>query len=240
MVLGAIFLYATLGASAALIGWLVVRYDLYEREPIGLLGIATGLGAAAMFGVGQLQLAVIRACHGAGERLGNVELALLAGTSEELAKLAVVALAAVWFRRAFNEPIDGLIYGSFAGLGAAVEESIAVLSDAMPLAVLPAQEPVRLAGHLVMGGIGGFGVGFAAVGARRAILGAAACLVGAMALHTLWDIVAFGAADAYRAAGRTHPWHTAAAIALMLGGMVVYRSMVTMGGRTFERMNGGG
>jgi RsiW-degrading membrane proteinase PrsW (M82 family) len=236
VILGACLLYATLAACTALVGWLVVRYDLYEREPVGLLGVATGLGAAAMFGVGQLQVAAIRAVHEAGRLIDNLELAVLAGATEEIAKLTVVAAIAIGFRRWFNEPIDGLIYGSFAGLGAAIEESIAVLSDAMPLAILPAQEPIRLAGHLVMGGIGGFGVGLLVVRTSRAWLGLAVCLFAAIVLHTLWDVVAFDAADTFRATRRVRPWHTGSAIVLMLGGMVAYRNLVALGTRMFERM----
>jgi RsiW-degrading membrane proteinase PrsW (M82 family) len=231
MEVATILLYGTLGLCALLVAWLVVRYDLYEREPLPMLTLAAALGAAAMFAVGQGQVAMIRWLHGGDRAISNVEMAILAGVSEEGAKLCVVALVSLCSRRFFNEPIDGLIYGSFAGLGAALEESLAVLSFGPPTALLPMQEPVRLAGHLVMGGIGGFGIGLVVVRSRWAAPGIAICLLAAVAIHTLWDVIAFDAADVFEAEGRVHRWHTAGAIAVMLGGLVVYRKMVDAGAR---------
>lgn len=231
MLLSALFLYSALAACAVIVGWLVVRYDLHEREPLPLLAAAMLLGAGAMFAAGRLQVWALTAAHAGNWEIGNASHALLAGTTEELAKFAVVAAIALCCRRRFNEPVDGLIYGSFAGLGAALEESVAVMSDSMPLAFLPMQEPVRLTGHLVMGGIGGFGVGLLVLRARIGPSGVVLCLLGAIVLHTLWDVVAFDAADFHRHAGRVHAWHTGSAIVLMLGGMVVYRGMVSAGVR---------
>src|SRR5690606_3183208 len=82
-----------------------------------------------------------------------------AAVTEELAKLAVVWAIALLWRRQFNDPMDGLIYGSFAGLGCAIEESVGLHGWPTGAALLPLQEPIRLLGHLVMGGIGGFAVG---------------------------------------------------------------------------------
>ncbi len=226
MLVSAIILYATLAACAIVVALIVARYDLHEREPAHMLALAAVLGAVLMFLSGRGQGVVIAWLHGRGHAITNGEMALLAGATEEAAKLLVVAVIALASRRHFNEPIDGLIYGSFAGLGAALEESVAVLSLGPATALLPMQEPIRLAGHLVMGGIGGFGFGLVVLRSRWVAAGIAVCLLGAIVLHTLWDVIAFDAADAFRATRRVRPWHTGGAIAVMLGGMVAYRNLV--------------
>jgi RsiW-degrading membrane proteinase PrsW (M82 family) len=224
-------LYATLALCAVFLGWLVVRYDLHQREPLGLMALALALGALGMHLAGCAQLWVIAWMHGRGQIVSNGELAAMAGASEELAKFGVVVVIALGARRRFNEPIDGLVYGAFAGLGAAIEESVAVLTMDGTTGFLPAAEPVRLAGHLIMGGIGGFGVGFIVLRSRLVPVWITLSLLGAMLLHTLWDVVAFAAFDAHRASGAMKPAHSAAAIALMLGGMAVFRALVGVGVR---------
>lgn len=232
-----ILLYATLGVCALCIAWVVVRYDLYEREPWFMVLAAIGLGALGMWLAYHGQLALILATNRAGWLVSDPLLALFAGTTEEIAKLAAVGAIALLSRRHFNEPLDGLVYGSFAGLGAAIEESVAVLSNIPDLALLPAQEPVRLAGHLVMGGIGGFGMGLITCDARRATAGIAASLATAIALHTAWDIAAFAAASQPDTPS-LRAWHTPVAMLLMLGGMVIYRYLVALGARWSHEVMG--
>ncbi len=231
-----LLLYGTLALCAGFLGWLVVRYDLHQREPLPLMLVAVALGAMGMHLAGRAQLAAIGWMH--GHVITNTELAVLAGVSEEFAKFAVVVAMALSARRHFNEPIDGLVYGAFAGLGAALEESVAVLAMDGATGFLPAAEPVRLAGHLVMGGIGGFGVGFVVLRSRLAALWIGLSLLGAVALHVLWDVVAFAAFDAYRAGGGVRATHSAASIGLMLGGMGVFRGMVGVGARATGIMLG--
>ncbi len=167
---------------------------------------------------------------------GNTLWALYAGVTEEVGKVLAVLAVMVLFRRHFNDPLDGLIYGSFAGLGAAIEESIAVLGFADGAILLPGQEPVRLAGHLIMGGIGGFGLGMRPLGVRRWYLWALATLAGAALLHTLWDVVAFDAHDRADLHGRATAWHTASGVVLMLVGMIAFRWLVLRGAAHSRRV----
>ena len=236
MALSLVMLYGTLALCAVFLGWMVVRYDLHQREPLGLMVLATGLGAAGMYLAGQAQLGALAWMHGRGQLVSNWEMATLAGVSEELAKFAVVVVIALTARRHFNEPIDGLVYGAFAGLGAALEESVAVLMLDGASGFLPGQEPVRLAGHLVMGGIGGFGVGFVVLRSRLSPVWIGLSLLGAVVLHTLWDVVAFAAFDAHRARGELTAGTSALAMALMLVGMGVFRWMVAAGARATGEM----
>jgi RsiW-degrading membrane proteinase PrsW (M82 family) len=228
-------LYFTLGTCGLAIGLIVMRYDLYQREPWYLVLTALLLGAAAMWISGQIETAIIQACVSQKILIPNTLLALIAGSTEEFAKFAVVVLLWAALARHFNEPIDGLIYGSFAGLGAALEESVFVLSRSHINGYLPPTEPVRLCGHLVMGGIGAFGLGLLTTRSRWSLPVIILCLCSAGALHTFWDIAAFSAADSYRLRLRVESWHTAIPIALMLTGMVAFRRLAVLGARLTRR-----
>lgn len=231
MLISLILLYATLAICGIILGIVVVRYDLYRREPWWTLLIALGLGALSIHLAGIAQIAVINLCSSRGVLISDPAFALLAGCTEEIGKLLVVLTIWAVFRKQFDEPVDGLIYGSFAGLGAALEESIAVLTGDGIRGVLPPQEPVRLAGHLIMGGIGGFGVGLLATRHRSGRLAFVAAFLAAILLHTLWDIAAFAAAKYYDAFHALRPVDTVGPIALMLVGMLLYRRMVSVGVR---------
>jgi hypothetical protein len=161
-------------------------------------------------------------------------LALVAGTHEELGRLAIVAALAILMPRQFNDPMDGIIYGSIVGLGMAVEESVFYLGLGWPLPgpLLPATEPVRIMGHLALGGITGFAVGMARMRMRGTALALAGCLLVSTGIHTAWDWIAFAAGGS----GRMTWWQTAAAIALMLGGMIFYGMLVTIGSEWSRRI----
>ena len=206
-------LYATLGLCATLAGLLVYRYDLYEREPWYML-VAMAAGEAEAFTIDRI---------GVGSVAG---IALVAATHEEWARFLVVALLAVVAPRQLNDPLDGLIYGSIVGLGMAVLESINHMAylPAMPSA-LPPSELVRLLGHLVLGGITCYGIGLARMRVRhwpRWVIGG---LTFGIAWHFLWDWIAFSSWT-----GETFVWwHNAAAIGLMLSGLLVYGVLVMVG-----------
>jgi RsiW-degrading membrane proteinase PrsW (M82 family) len=216
-------IYATLLVCALLAGVLVYRYDLYDREPVLLLLVVAAVGGALMYIAGWVQVMVLSSMGTLAAQNFNLWAALAAAVTEETAKVLAVVFIAVVFRRHFNDPMDGLIYGSLAGVGCAVEEAVGVLlRDGGAMA--PGEAPVRIMGHLVMGGIGGFALGLPLARPRpkmwaMAVVGS---LGTAAALHMLWDLIAFDARDL----GRMMPGHQAGAVALMLAGMVIYGGMV--------------
>lgn len=220
-----------LGVCAVAVGAIVYRYDLYDREPIALLAVAAAAGAGAMWLAGAAEaLWLVRVWP---EHFDNTTLiAWLAGTHEEAAKLLVVVLMAVAFRARFNDPMDGLIYGSFAGLGAAIEESFDVLRFHAPT-TLPPQEPVRLMGHLIMGGIGGAGLGLWVRGVKpaRGLPVAMGTFAAAVAIHVLWDLVALPAQEA----GVMTAARTVAAVGVMAVGLIVYATLVVVASRASRR-----
>lgn len=234
-----VLLYGTLAVCVVAIALLVYRYDLYDREPLVLLAGAGALGFGAMDLAGRVQvLWLTRLGDGAVENRWIV--AALAGSHEELAKALAVLLIALTARRFFNDPMDGLIYGSIVGLGCAVEESINVLRDAGPGDGLPPQEVIRQLGHAVMGGIGSFGLGLLGRGADgsrpRRGLGAVAwviggCLLLAVLLHFAWDVVAVPANETGTMTLRQRSF----AVALMMLGLAIYGQMVRTGSRWSRR-----
>ena len=228
MLLSTAILYFTLALCAIGLSAVVYRYDLYRHESKWMLLWATVLGGIFMLVAGEAQVLVIRAVTDRGSLITNNWLALLAGSTEEIAKLAVPLLLSriAWVH--MDEPLDGLLYGAFAGLGAALAESIVVLGWNFGTPFLPAQEPIRLAGHLVMGGISGAGVGLLVMGSRFAWGGVFTALLAATALHTAWDVVAFDAADYYASTGRLKTWHTATPAVLMIIGFIFFRWWVAI------------
>lgn len=226
VLLHAAILYGMLIACGGLFIWLIRRHDLFPREP-WLAIISAGIfGALAMWLSGRFQNAVIPALYRLNEAdLTTLQYAALAGLTEETGKLAAVMAVYFLFRSHFNESADGIMYGSLVGLGAAVEESIAFFVHER-LDPLPLTEPVRLFGHLVMGGISCAGVGAVAARWRGGWLLVPIMWAAGAGVHTVWDVIAFSASEATREPGGIRPWHTAMSIAIMFIGYLVYRSAV--------------
>jgi RsiW-degrading membrane proteinase PrsW (M82 family) len=217
-----VLLYFSLGLCALAAACLVYHYDMYDREPRALLALAVGLGAGAMATAGILEEWTFR-----GERItGELAIAATAALEEESLKLLVVGVIALLFRRDFNDPMDGLIYGSMSGLGMALEESIHLLRASHATGPFPPPvELVRLFGHVVMGGISGFPLGLARVGRPRwpwALLG---CVLAAIGLHSAWDWLSLTAP----ASGELRPGQAALGSLLMLAGMALYGALVDFG-----------
>jgi RsiW-degrading membrane proteinase PrsW (M82 family) len=160
-------IYATLMLCAVLLAMLVYRYDLYEKEPWYLLLAAAAAGYVALWFVSNLEDRLHLMFAIPPEDLARQ--ALVAAVCEELAKLLLVVLLALLFRSHFNDPMDGLIYGAFVGLGMAVHESAFYLSLEQPGVGNLGSEAVRLMLHLLLGGLSGFAVGLLA--AKRTIRG---------------------------------------------------------------------
>jgi RsiW-degrading membrane proteinase PrsW (M82 family) len=122
--------------------------------------------------------------------------------------------------------MDGIIYGSIAGLGMAVAESVNHLSflPDKPSA-LPATEVVRLLGHLVLGGISCYGIGLMRVDARDARKILLIAVSFAVTWHFVWDWIAFSSWSF----GAVVLWQKGAAVVLMVTGIFVYGACVASG-----------
>jgi RsiW-degrading membrane proteinase PrsW (M82 family) len=154
-------------------------------------------------------------------------MAWIAGAVEESFKFLLVVAVAFVFRREFNDPMDGLVYGAFAGLGMAVEESFHYVRFADLGLETAGQEIVRLLAHHLMGGIAGFGVAMARLRLPRWRSVLAACLLASLILHALWDTVSGLQLERLSGTG----YSEAAAISLMLGTILLFGALVLAGGR---------
>jgi RsiW-degrading membrane proteinase PrsW (M82 family) len=202
---------------------LVYHHDMYDREPRWLLAVTVGLGAGAMALAGRVEALTL-----AGGRLtSSGAIAAIAASEEQVLGLAVVVTIALLARRAFNDPMDGLTYGSMVGLGMALEESVAYLRTAPRTNLLPPAELVRICGHLVMNGIAAFPLGPLAVHCRGGHVALVACLGAAIALHFGWDWIALDV----EARGAPDVAHAAAGMLLMSSGLLLYGALTAAAAR---------
>ncbi|MEM1353454.1 MAG: PrsW family glutamic-type intramembrane protease [Planctomycetota bacterium] len=184
--------YLLLTLGGLLFGAMVYRYDMHEREPWWMLLLAVAGGALLMAGAFFVEESLLIAAYNHDPGRDYLLLhALLAGTIEESAKLLVVVAALVLVRRHFNDPMDGLIYGSMAGLGAALFEAVwyqvhDYQTAAAPLAQTAGTNAVRFLMHTIWGGSGGFALGLIVMKRpwRLSLMQSMGCV---MALHAGWD-----------------------------------------------------
>ncbi|MCE7080517.1 PrsW family glutamic-type intramembrane protease [Streptomyces sp. ST2-7A] len=129
--------------------------------------------------------------------------ALTAPLNEELLKVAGVALVALAAPRHVRGPIDGFVIGGLVGLGFQMTENWihavnSVITTGGTAQPAPIVETVAvrvgvtgLGSHWAMTAVAGTGVGLLAARTGtpllRRLLGAALCLLVAMALHTFFD-----------------------------------------------------
>lgn len=178
--------------------WAAYHYykDRQLPEPIGHLLLTFALGMVA-FGIGHLLyngLGMTGLRFDAGHLAatntpGFLAYTLLAiGPIEELAKLVPFLFVVVRFKH-FDEPLDGIIYASFIGLGYAAIENWQYLDYLTPAEAYARgfASPVI---HILFASIWGHWIAQAHL-AGRSIAGAAvAGLLIAAALHGLYDFVA--------------------------------------------------
>ena len=188
-------------APALLLLWLVVAADS-RPEPPRLVWISFGLAALSAIPVAFLELWLMRHLPIAGGALlADYETALLlAGIPEETVKISIIAAVALRARD-FDEPMDGVVYGTAVGLGfAAVENLLYVASDTHWAAVALLRAVLSVPFHGALGAIAGAYIARArfggALGAhsgqrwRRPRLFLTAWLV-PVVLHTLFDAPLF-------------------------------------------------
>ncbi|MCB1291940.1 PrsW family glutamic-type intramembrane protease [Mycolicibacterium sp.] len=198
------------GLFGAVCGWLLSRISDFGTVAPSARWLALCWGAFAAIGYPLLANRAIRdhfAARGDGESWS-----LLTPFTEEPAKLlgifVVLLLAATRPRSA----LDGLVVGSFVGLGFEVVENIARSINNAITSYPPGQrdnlgsltvdllhEVVRgsWSGHIVITGIAGFGVGYAMTAGDRSGVRRWAVAVSLVALavagHLLWNSHRFGA-----------------------------------------------
>jgi len=197
----------------------VARYDRYRPKPVSRRLVVFGIGVAAMSFAAHAEEWTFRVMGS----MNSHSVYAVAAFEEELLKVCSLLVFGLLVRLQFDDPMEGIVYGSIAGLGMALEESIYYLG-LLPAgsAFLPPQELVRLIAHLVMGGISGFGIGYALNRQHNWLWILVGSFSAATALHVGFDWIVLGVADAAQPAALGSLF----AAALMLLGFLLYGVLV--------------
>jgi protease PrsW len=114
-------LFIILGGGLA---WYLIAHDRGEKEPIGSLWIALGLGLFAAIPTIFLERQLLDMSVGVGGVSAGLLFTMLGvGIIEEACKFIPLAIY-LYKKRFFNEHTDGVIYFALAGLGFGVPENI--------------------------------------------------------------------------------------------------------------------
>ena len=183
-----------------LLFWAAYHYyhDRHRPEPVGNLILCIVLGAGSAYlnrwmyeGLGML-----------GLRFDALELAmtnlpgLLAyaifgiGLTEELAKLLPFLLFVLRFR-AFDEPMDGIVYGSFLALGFALVENLHFLQFLSGFEAVARGFAGPLV-HIVFASVWAYHVGEAHVAGQSTVSAALRWLALTAVLHGIYDFIVLG------------------------------------------------
>jgi len=180
--------------------WAAYHYyhDRKSPEPLPNLLLAAVLGAAASWISKVLYVSLDRV----GLRYDALELAqdnlpglflfavLGIGLIEETAKLTPFLLVVLRFRD-FDEPVDGIVYGSFIALGYALVENVHYLQFLSPGEAVARGFAGPLV-HIVFASVWAYRVGIARLAGRSVGRAALGWLAVAALLHGTYDFVVLG------------------------------------------------
>lgn len=188
-------------AVVPLIGVVVAVHivDRWEPEPRGLLLLALGWGAIAAVGITLGVDILITMAVGTSDSPGRDAFTAVvqAPIVEEVAKGLGVYLIFLSARRAFDGPVDGVVYGALVGAGFAFTENVqyfavsfiegGVADVSTTFFVRGILSPFA---HVMFTAVTGFALGLAArrgADAGRAFGPWVAGLAGAIVLHAFWN-----------------------------------------------------
>ena len=205
------YFLSTIGPAASIIGMLLallplagvllaVRLvDRWEPEPMRLLVFAVAWGAIAAVGIALGVDLVITLVFGYDDSPAREAFTAVvqAPIVEEFAKGLGVFIIFLSARRAFDGPIDGIVYGGLVGAGFAFTENIQYFAISFIEGGVPdVTDTFFVRGilspfaHVMFTSVTGFALGLAA---RRGARGGQAVgawvlgMIGAMALHAFWN-----------------------------------------------------
>ncbi|WP_106816192.1 PrsW family intramembrane metalloprotease [Microbacterium timonense] len=205
------YFLSAMGPGASLVGMLLalvplagvlfaVRIvDRWEPEPRGLLVLAVAWGAIAAVGIALGVDWVLSLVFGDGssEAREVLRAVVQAPVVEEFAKGLGVLVIFATARRAFDGPVDGIVYGALVGAGFAFTENIQYFAlSFIEGGAVETSETFFVRGilspfaHVMFTSVTGFALGLAA---RRGLSTGQALgpwllgLAGAIALHAFWN-----------------------------------------------------
>lgn len=205
------YFLSALGSAASLLGLVValvpfaivlvaVRLvDRWEPEPLSLVILAVAWGAIAAVGFALLVDLMLSNALGGGDSEARdvLRTVVQAPIVEELGKGIGLLLLFATARRAFDGPVDGVVYGALVGAGFAFTENIQYFAISYieggaenlttTFFVRGILSPFA---HAMFTAVTGFALGLAArrgVGVGQAMGTWLIGLLGAIALHALWN-----------------------------------------------------
>ena len=188
----------TLPIVLPIVFWAVYHYhkDRHLPEPVGhlLLAFALGMLATGLSMALYELLGVLGLRYDAGHLADTTSVGLFAysllaiGPIEEFAKLVPFLLVIIHFRE-FDEPLDGIIYASFIGLGYAAVENWQYLDYLTPTEAFARgfASPVL---HILFASVWGHWIGQARLRQQSIARAALAGLAVAAGLHGIYDYLA--------------------------------------------------
>ena len=176
-------------------GWYHYHKDRHLPEPPGhllltfLLGVlAAGVSKGLYIALGWVSLRYDALLLADTSLIGLLAYSLLAiGPIEEIAKILPFVLVVLRFPE-FDEPIDGIIYASFIGLGYAAVENLMYLDylTTMEAVARGFASPVV---HMLFASVWGFTIGCAYLRRESLLVGTLKGFVVAAVLHGIYDFV---------------------------------------------------
>lgn len=140
--------------------WFFYRQDRYDKEPVRLVLLTFVSGMAAVVPAALLEAPFRGSMSETAPWPVRLLVALaVVGLGEEAVKLLAV-IATAYSRRAFNEPVDGIIYAVSASLGFAALENL-FYAAGYGLQVAPVRAVVTTLAHASFGGVAGLFLGLA-------------------------------------------------------------------------------
>lgn len=177
--------------------WAAYHYykDRHLPEPVGNLFVCFGLGIASFYlgklmyqGLDLIGLRFDAFVLAETSRAGLFMYAVLViGVIEELAKLIPFLLVVLRFK-AFDEPVDGIIYASFIALGFAMVENIQYLQYLKGSLAIARGFAGPLV-HIMFASIWAFHIGSASLRERKLLFVVLGYLALAALLHGVYDFI---------------------------------------------------
>lgn len=183
-----LFYHAVAILPCILVCYAVYRIDLYEREPLGPLALGYVGGAAAALAFAAISTALLDLFAGIKTeplRLGAQALLAIA-LPEEIAKLTVFGLL-VWPWRFFDEPVDGIVYAVWIGMGFASTENLMYMYGSNQAGALLVRLLSAMPAHLLFAVISGYYLGLAKFGPMPLRQALALAITLPTLAHALYD-----------------------------------------------------
>jgi protease PrsW len=190
--------------------WLMWWLDRFDREPLGLFGLAFAWGAVGAIAItlagDELLAAPLARALGVVD-VHRLQVVVLAPLLEEPAKALILLLLVRTSR--FDSTTDGFVFGAAAGLGFGMSENLIYFrsaagggDDALFAGILALRTLYSALMHAAATAAIGAALGYVKFrNGRRRVAVPVAGLVVALAIHTLWNGLLLAALDGRLALG---------------------------------------